>query len=188
MTLLDPTGYADRKRALVGGLRGRVLEIGAGRGSNFALLHPDVAWTGLEPHARSRRELERRAPRGGVVLAGRAEAVPLDDGSVDAVLATVVLCSVASPARALAEARRVLRPGGTLVFLEHVASPRGTWRRAAQRVCSPAARLQDHGCDLGRETWRDLEAAGFARLDYDWFAPLPGSFPLGPRIVGSAGR
>ena len=54
------------------------------------------------------------------------------------------------------------------------------------RAGTPLARAFDHGCRPGRETWRDLESAGFERLDLDWFAPLPGSFPLGPRIVGTA--
>ena len=109
-------------------------------GANFGLLHPEVRWTGLEPHPATRARLRRDAV-GRTVLPAPAEAIPLEDGSVDAVLATVVLCSVRSPERAVAEVCRVLRPGGRFVFFEHVAAPRGSWRRARQRWSRPLSRL-----------------------------------------------
>jgi SAM-dependent methyltransferase len=109
VALRDATAYHRRKRGLSGSLRGHVLEIGVGRGANFGLLHPDVRWTGLEPHRATRARLPRDAV-GRSVLDAPTEAIPLEDGSVDAVLATVVLCSVRSPERAVAEVCRVLRP------------------------------------------------------------------------------
>ncbi|NYI70543.1 ubiquinone/menaquinone biosynthesis C-methylase UbiE [Naumannella cuiyingiana] len=156
----------DRDRA-VAALRGRVLELGAGRGANFARLAPGIAWIGLEPNRRLRDRLAVRARASGhpaAPLAARAEAVPLPDASVDAVLATTVLCSVDEVARALAEAYRVLRPGGRVVLAEHGAAPRGTAARTLQRLLRPATRLLDHGCD----PLRDPEAAVAAsplRLD-----------------------
>lgn len=121
--------YERDKARLLGELRGRVLEIGAGGGANFSRLPHGVDWVGLEPSRRARRRLARS---GHTVLDAPAEAVPLPDDSVDAVVSTIVLCSVADQDRALAEVVRVLRPGGRLVFFEHVAAPRGTWRRRAQ--------------------------------------------------------
>jgi ubiquinone/menaquinone biosynthesis C-methylase UbiE len=89
---------------------------------------------------------------------------------VDAVLAATVLCSVRDQDAALAEIRRVLRPGGRFVFFEHVAAPRGTWTRLLQRATAPFSRVFDHGCDPSRETWRSLERARFRDLRLGWFA------------------
>lgn len=159
--------YTRLKTQLVGRLSGRVLELGAGRGSNFALLGPDVAWVGIEPAGKRRRQLARE---GHQVLAATAEALPLGDGSVDAVLATIVLCSVRDQDTALAEAARVLRPGGRFVFFEHVAAPPGTWFRRWQQASAPVNRVIDHGCDPARETWRALERAPFRELEVRWYA------------------
>ncbi len=175
--------YHRRKRDLVGGLRGHVLEIGVGRGANFDLLHPDVRWTGLEPHHATRERL-RRDTVGRTVLPAPAEAIPLEDGSVDAVLATVVLCSVRSPDQVVAGVCRVLRPGGRFVFVEHVAAPRGSWRRARQQLVAPLSRRFDRGCDPARETWTVLDAAPFRHLDYGWFDVLPRSVAIGPHLAG----
>jgi ubiquinone/menaquinone biosynthesis C-methylase UbiE len=167
----DMTAYLDLKRELVGALRGRVLEIGAGSGANFGLLGRDVTWTGLEPRRRRRRGLEERP-----VIDGVAEDIPLPDGSVDAVLATTVLCSVRSQEQALAEVVRVLRPGGRFVFFEHVAAPDGTWQRRWQSLIAPCSRFADAGCDPSRETWRAVQRAGFGSLRLEWFAR--GSWPF----------
>lgn len=174
------------RRTLLGELRGMVLEIGAGSGANFAVLSPDIRWIGLEPDPNLHQRLQRAAAayghRGGVVE-GVAERIPLADRSVDAVLGTLVLCSVADQTRALAEVRRVLRPGGRFVFLEHVASVPGTWSRRAQALWAPISRLVD-GCDPSRETWRTIQQAGFDHLELERFA-LRG--PLGVEIPHIAG-
>ena len=99
-----------------------------------------------------------------------AEHIPLPDSSVDAVLATIVLCSVRDQDRALAEIVRVLRPGGRFVFFEHVAAARGTWTRRWQALTGPFSRAFDHGCDPTRETWRALERAPLHELELSWFA------------------
>ncbi len=119
------------RRRLLGDLAGTVLEIGPGTGVNLAYLPDGVYWIGLEPnpyfHPHLRRALSLRGLSGDVLL-GQAEAIPLPEGSVEAVVATLVLCSVEDPRRALAEILRVLKPGGRFVFLEHVAAPQGTLR------------------------------------------------------------
>lgn len=160
------TGWADytaaRSRA-VRKLRGRVLELGAGRGANFADLADDVGWIGLEPSRRLRDQLAVAARRHGhrkPPLAASAEDVPLADQSVDAVLATTVLCSVRDPERVLAEIERVLVPGGRVVLAEHVGAPPRTGARAVQRLVSPATRLFDHGCVPTRDTERTVRASG----------------------------
>ena len=163
----DMAAYQRRKAQLLGQLHGRVLELGAGRGANFPLLAPDVAWVGIEPATGLRRRLARK---GHDVLAASAEAIPLSDGSVDAVLSTVVLCSVRDQDRALAETARVLRPGGRFVFFEHVAAPRGTWFRRLQQLGAPFNRAIDYGCHPARETWKALERAPFQELDLQWYS------------------
>ncbi|WP_419994829.1 class I SAM-dependent methyltransferase [Streptomyces boninensis] len=147
--------FAAARTHAIRGLRGRVLEIGAGQGANFGALDRDVEWLGLEPSSRRCGSLAENARRHGhraPPLQAGAESIPLPDADVDAVLATTVLCSVRDQAQVLAEIARVLGPGGRLVLAEHVAAPPGSLARAAQRVARPWTRLFDHGCDPTRDT------------------------------------
>ena len=192
MPLASMAAYARRKREVLGGLAGPVLEIGAGRGANFAHLAAGVSWIGLEPHPRSRARLARTAAAYGhhtPVLAAPAEAIPLPDDAVASVVATVVLCSVADQARALAEIRRVLRPGGSFAFFEHVAAAPGTVSRRLQRLWAPVSRRFDTGCDPSRPTWRAIRAAGFEAVDLQWFGRqrgVYGTFIAGQAFEGSS--
>jgi SAM-dependent methyltransferase len=178
--------YDALKRSLFADLRGTVLEIGAGAGANFGLLPANVRWLGLEPSRRRRRRLARSRAGGGSVLAGVGEHIPLRAQSVDGVVSTIVLCSVRDQEQVLAEVRRVLRPGGTFVFCEHVAAPQGTWMRRIQRALAPLTRRCDDGCDPGRETWRAIERAGFTHVDLDWFTIPPRCSVYNPCIAGRA--
>ncbi|HEY1919716.1 MAG TPA: class I SAM-dependent methyltransferase [Streptosporangiaceae bacterium] len=186
--IAGPAGEAGRPHAVLGTLTGRVLEIGAGSGANFGYFRPDIHWLGLEPNPRLRRELAATAAAHGQhapVLAAPAERIPLPDASVDAVAATLVLCSVADQDRTLAEVRRVLRPGGTFAFVEHVAAPAGTWSRRLQRCAAPFTRLFDHGCNPARETWRAIEAAGFGEVRASFYRGLNGRL-YNPCLEGTA--
>ncbi|MEV8376260.1 class I SAM-dependent methyltransferase [Kribbella sp. NPDC056861] len=178
-------GYQACKRTLISTLSGKVLEIGAGKGANLALLPADVAWTGLEPHARTRRALTRAAAAGREhqVVAGRAEAIPLPSASFDAVLSTAVLCSVDDLTEALAEIRRVLKPGGRLVFLEHVAAPPGSALLRMQRLIAPINRIVDRGCDPSRDIAPAIHAA-FSDVALDRYT-APGLLKI-PFIGGTA--
>ncbi|MDR2999030.1 MAG: methyltransferase domain-containing protein [Microbacterium sp.] len=148
-------------------LRGVVLDLGAGSGIAADHLADGVEWLALEPRARVEPALHARLDRrrGARLLTAPAEAVPLEAGTVDAVIASTVLCSVRRPDRALAEVRRVLRPGGVLVFFEHVAAERGTWTSALQAAYAPISRLVDRGCDPHRDTESSIRAAGFATVE-----------------------
>jgi ubiquinone/menaquinone biosynthesis C-methylase UbiE len=166
-----------------------VLEIGAGRGVNFDRLPTGVTWTGLEPDPKRRAALAASAAHhghAGRAVAGVAEHLPLADQSMDTVVETVMLCSVADQRAVLAEVRRVLKPGGAFVFVEHVAAAHGSWTRRAQDAFAPFSRRFLGGCDPARETWQALADAGFAEVDYAWFRsrwPLPVTTL---RIVGVA--
>jgi ubiquinone/menaquinone biosynthesis C-methylase UbiE len=155
------------RRELLAGLRGDVVELGAGTGRNLALYDEGLtSLTLAEPDRHMRRRLERalaasRWASRARVVDWPAERLALPDASVDAVVSTLVLCTVPDPARALAEARRVLRPDGKLIFWEHVASDdarRLAWQRRLEPIWT---RLSD-GCHLCRETERTIANAGFA--------------------------
>ncbi|HEY1178227.1 MAG TPA: methyltransferase domain-containing protein [Phytomonospora sp.] len=183
--------YEALKNDLIGGLSGTVLEIGAGAGRNFARLAADAEWIGLEPDRRVHAKLRASAARHGrepVVLDAPAEAIPLGDESVDAVVSTVVLCSVGDQDAALAEVARVLRPGGRLVFFEHVAAAPGSWTRRLQRMWAPFSRRFDRGCDPVRDTAAAIGRADFAFVELRRFAMPTGLGPTVPFIAGYARR
>lgn len=178
---------AERKRGLLGRLSGVVVEIGPGAGANFPYLRSDVRWIGVEPNPYSRPFLERAAQRAGVPLdlrEGRAERLPLEDASADAVVGTLVLCSVEDLETALHEIRRVLKPGGRYVFIEHVAAPPGTLRRRLQRWARPLWRVIGDGCHPDRDTLHAIRAAGFARVEAEEF--LAPAMLVAPHIAGVA--
>jgi SAM-dependent methyltransferase len=178
-----------RKRELLGTLRGTVLEIGAGRGRNLPEFNRGIHWIGLEPDRRRQQRLARTAAahgHSGTVVSAVAEWIPLADASVAAVVSTVVLCSVDDQERVLAEVRRVLRPGGSFVFVEHVAADPGTWSRRLQEAFATCTRRIDAGCDPSRETWRTIEDAGFRDLDLRWITSRSRIFLYGRYIAGRA--
>ena len=172
---------AATKQRWIAPLQGRVLELGPGLGANLPYLR-HTQWTGLEPSAAMReRLLKRGAP--GPVLSGVAEAIPLPDGSVDAVVSTLVLCSVRDPVRVLAEIRRVLKPGGSFVYIEHVASAR-LGGRCLQHLLRPACGLI--GCHPVRHTGQWIAQAGFAQVQEEPLSVRGMSFL--PHIVGRASQ
>ena len=178
---------AGEKRALLAPLTGTVLEIGPGAGGNLAFLRPHVRWIGIEPNPFFHDRLRARGERLGIdveVRAATAEALPVPDQSVDAVISTLVLCSVHDPGLALREIRRVLRPGGRFVFVEHVAAPRGSGLHFAQHAVRPLWRALSDGCHVDRDTGKLIEAAGFADVDLRSFTlPVP---IMSPHIAGVA--
>jgi len=163
----EETCLGDWRRALLEKAHGDVLEIGAGTGANLAHYPPAVRRLVLaEPDAGMRGRLKAKVgERADVtVVDATAEAIPLPDRAFDVVVSTLVLCSVESPARSLAEVWRVLRPGGTLLFLEHVAAEvpgRLFW----QRVLEPGWRFMAGNCHLTRRTADVIAEMGFAVED-----------------------
>lgn len=176
------------KERLFAELFGVVLEIGSGAGAN---LHhfpsAGIRWIGVDPNPFMKPHLVREAHRLGLQIElrdGIAEKLPAADESVDFVISTLVLCSVVDQKRALQEVARVLRPGGKLLFIEHVAARRGSWLHGIQRLVKPLWRRMGDGCHPDRETRAALETVGFASIQIEEFeAPLP---VVSPHIAGTA--
>jgi SAM-dependent methyltransferase len=156
----EKLGMARRRRELLADARGTVLEIGAGTGLNLPHYPTGLEeLVLLEPGARMGGHIDLdRAPEGVPVRLEQAPAeyLPFEDGSFDTVVSTLVLCTVVDPQRAVAELARVLRPGGRLLFLEHVRAEHG-WRQAMQRrAVRPWAAFAD-GCQCDRATVETIE-------------------------------
>jgi ubiquinone/menaquinone biosynthesis C-methylase UbiE len=182
----------EHRRETLAGLHGRVIEIGAGNGRNFGFYPPQVSEVvAVEPEPYLRTLACEAATRAAVsihVVDAVAGALPFEADSFDAAVACLVLCTVADQPAALAELRRVLRPGGELRFLEHVHAERGPLR--ALLSFADATRLWPclaGGCHPARETLRAIEEAGFSvahvrRFDFSPGPPLPAI----PHILGRA--
>ncbi|XP_035426244.1 putative methyltransferase-like protein 7A [Cygnus atratus] len=170
----------------------KLLEIGTGCGANFQFYPPGckVTCTDINPNfqqglSRSMSQNQHIHYERFLTAAGE-DLHQVPSGSVDAVVCTLVLCSVQSVNSTLKEVLRVLRPGGVFYFLEHVADDHSSWRYFWQQVCYPTWKLVFAGCCLTREIWKNLEQANFSELKLQHISvPLPGT-PIKPHIIGYA--
>ena len=189
----EEAGAAEHRDRLLGGLSGRVVELGAGNGLNFGHYPPtvtEVVAVEPEPYLRARAEEAAAAVAVPVrVVDGTSTSIPLPDASVDAGVASLVLCSVPDQAAALAELRRVIRPGGELRFYEHVRAQDEGWARWQRRVDPVWTRLAG-GCHLTRETERSIADAGVTieTSDRFRFAPVWVSRFSAEHVLGRARR
>lgn len=185
-------GVAEHRRELLAELAGRVVEVGAGNGLNFAhypAAVSEVVAVEPEPYLRARAEAAAAAaPVPVAVVEAVADDLPFGDGAFDAAVVSLVLCSVPDQPRALAELRRVLRPGGELHFYEHV-RPDGRSAAVFQRLddWNIWPRLAG-GCHAARDTEAAIRAAGFTVERCRRFA-FPSGLPVAvPYILGMARR
>ena len=186
-------GGAEHRRRLLAGLSGRVIEVGAGSGANFEHYPTTVAEVvAVEPERYLRERAQRTATQAPVtvsVVDGVGDLLPGEDGSFDAGVAALVLCTVPDQQRALAELFRVIRPGGELRFYEHVIADR-KWEARYQRFAD--ATFWPHvagGCHLARDTSSGIEQAGFQIETCERFPFSPAPFiPPDPHILGTARR
>jgi ubiquinone/menaquinone biosynthesis C-methylase UbiE len=165
MGTMERAGLSAWRQALLAEVSGRVLEVGAGTGVNVPFYPRDVERLVVaEPDANMRKRLAQKVQAlgaGAEVSDASALALPWGDGSFDAVVCTLVLCTVPDPARALAEIHRVLVPGGAFVYLEHVAADHHPGRLAWQRRLEPFWSPLAGGCRLTRRTSDTIRDAGF---------------------------
>jgi SAM-dependent methyltransferase len=176
------------RERVIGAAEGRVLEIGVGSGLNLPFYRPPVREVlALEPAAKL-VTMAQNASRGTIMrvsfLEASAEAIPLADHSVDTIVTTWTMCSIPHADTALAEIRRVLRPGGKLLFAEHGLAPDAGVRRWQDRL-TPAWRCIAGGCHLNRPISLMIEGAGF-RIDRIETGYIPGPRPMTYMYEGSA--
>ena len=192
--LEDPGEVGRARSQAAADLSGRLLIIGLGPAEDLHHLPPAVTEViAVEPSSSMRaaaagavaRAAERGLPVELVDAVG--EALPLPDDSVDSVLLAYVMCTVDRPAAVLAEIDRVLRPGGVIGILEHVAAADGTWMRRAQRLAAPWWPLVGGGCHCDRDTRAVLQAAGFdtSEVRGETLVQIP---PVAPALIGTAVR
>ncbi len=187
----EEAGLREMRRELLAGARGRVLELGAGTGLNLDHYPEAVeSLTLVEPDPHMTRQLREKLGRSGraaEVVEAPAEALPFADGSFDTAAVTLVLCTVPDPKAALAEIRRVLTPGGQLLFLEHVRSRHPELSRWQDRLEGPWRFLAD-GCHCNRDTVAAISAGGFDLGEVER-SKLPKAPPIvRPLATGSAQR
>jgi ubiquinone/menaquinone biosynthesis C-methylase UbiE len=191
MARTEKAGLADRRTQLLEQARGRVLEIGGGTGANLPYYGDAVEEVVfVEPEEPMARRLERKLAAADVrarVVRASAEQLPFDDEAFDTAVSTLVLCTVPDQPRALREVRRVLKPTGRFLFLEHVRSDDATLARWQDRLNGLNRRL-GHGCNCNRDTMTAISDAGFevGEVTHD---RLPKAPPLvRPLVVGVATR
>ena len=185
---------AEHRRALLAGLSGRVVEVGAGHGLNFRHYPANVEHVlAVEPERHLRRLAAGAAGHASApidVVDGLADDLPALDASFDGAVLSLVLCSVPDVAAALAEVRRVVRPGGELRFFEHVRADTPGLARVQRLVDATIWPLAAGGCHTGRDPTGAIEQAGFViegitrfRIP-DWGVQLP----VSPLVLGAATR
>jgi SAM-dependent methyltransferase len=187
----EEAGLADKRARLLSHARGATLELGAGTGANLAH-YPDavteLVLTEPSDHmARRLREKVAASGREAEVVQAPGERLPFEDDRFDTVVGTLVLCTATEPARVLGEVQRILRPGGRLLFLEHVRAEDPKLARWQDRLEKPWGFI-GAGCHPNRDTLAAIEASGLAVEDVER-GELPKSPPLvRPLISGRATR
>jgi ubiquinone/menaquinone biosynthesis C-methylase UbiE len=182
----EEAGLRDLRRAVLTGARGRVLELGAGTGLNLDLYPLDVSdLTLTEPDPHMVKQLRKRVAELGSaaqVVEAPGEKLPFEDDSFDTVVVTLVLCTVPNPTVTLTEVKRVLKPNGQFLFLEHVRSPEPGLAKWQDRLEKPWRFVGD-GCHCNRDTESAIRAAGFELSDVEH-----PEFPKAPPIVRPMAR
>jgi ubiquinone/menaquinone biosynthesis C-methylase UbiE len=190
LKIMDPIltrAYRPKKVGLLNNLSGTILETGPGSGLNFRFYAKGSTVIAIEPNRYLHPCLKTAAARNGLSLelhTTPGEAMNLLDNSADAAVTSLVLCSVSNPDKVVSEIRRVLKPGGRFLFIEHVSAPENTRLQRFQKVISPLWQKLFDGCHPDRNARRHIENAGFSLTCVEEFKL---SVPVvSPHISGTA--
>lgn len=178
-----------RKAKAFADLPSTVVELGSGVGANLRYLPRDAHLIAIEPNPYMHARLRRAARRRGVGIEIRSvvgERIDLPDASADAVISSLVLCTVNDPAGVLAEVRRILRPGGRFSFAEHVAARPGTPTRWSQRILRRPWAWVFEGCSCERDLTSVIAGAGFTSVDINPYRIHSPFVPFNSHIAGTA--
>jgi SAM-dependent methyltransferase len=177
------------KEAVYADLPRTVVEIGSGAGANFRYVQPGTKVIAVEPNPYMHRSLRLAAERHGIELEIRdvvGERIDLPDSSTDAVISSLVLCTVANPSQVVSEVHRVLRPGGRYSYLEHVAAEGGTLTRGVQRVVRRPWAWVFEGCSCERDLETVIRSAGFSSVENRSYRIHSPFVPFNTQISGTA--
>jgi SAM-dependent methyltransferase len=181
--------YGQRKRAVFHDLPATIVEIGPGTGANMRYYSPGTRVIAVEPNPAMHPYLRKAARRYGLRLdlrGTKGEHLDLDTESTGVVVGTLVLCSVDDPDQVVSEVRRVLKPGGRFIYLEHVAAMTDTALARMQNILHRLWLFLFDGCRLNRHTWATINTAGFRQVDMDCFMLKSTWVPVSPHIFGVA--
>jgi ubiquinone/menaquinone biosynthesis C-methylase UbiE len=189
MSAHEPKKSLEMRKEIVGGAAGRVLEIGCGTGASFSIYPAEAQVVATEPDAEMLRRAEKHLKEEGItnveLRRAAAQDLPFEDGSFDTVVSCLVFCHVGEDAPvALAGIKRVLRPGGSFRFMEHVRNDASGFGGRFQDLVNPLwKRMLGAGCNCNRRTQQAIEDAGFA---IEWVKRELTFPPTSPVIYGVA--
>jgi len=185
-----------RKKELFSMLGGSILDIGMGTGPNLKYMPVGSRVVGLEPNRAMWPYARKKATALSVdmtLLDGHAENIELPSDSMDNIVCTLTLCSVSNPEKCLGEIHRVLKPGGSFVFIEHtIAGEEERVKRFAQNLLNPLQKALCDGCNLNRDTekivrgFEELKVDNIERFQVDLGGPLDGISLIRPHVAGVA--
>lgn len=181
--------YRRRKQYLFRDLPPTVIEIGAGSGANMRYLKTGAKLTAIEPNKYMHKRLKDKANRYKIdidIVNDRAEKIALEDNSVDVVISTLTLCTIANELAALTEIKRILKPQGRFVFIEHVGARKGTLLRKLQELIHKPWFWFFEGCHTHKDLASSIENAGFSKVGIERFNCYSPFLPLTSQISGYA--
>ncbi len=181
--------FGKSKRSLFKGHPETVVEIGPGAGANMRYLKKGTKLIAIEPNIHMHANLKKSAKKYGITLEIKTvigESIDLPDNSIEFVACTLVMCTVANPAKCVEQIKRILKPAGVFVFIEHVKAKENTIVSFIQNVTHKPWHWFFEGCNTKRDTKSLLESAGFSSLSIEEYNSYSPFVPITPQIRGRA--